>query len=154
MMSWSIVAVSTAQKFFLLPVWLFPNHLFDSTFFMPCFGQKYFNTRLYLDSYVLMIRSRCIWSLPGSFGSRITIEVNQRWSGFSFKSAIDMILWCKFHILSLKSSFLLLYWFPSGESKLWWWPKCRPDGEAVVDSFHFLNPCLYSCSGINLFILY
>ena len=75
-MSWSIVAVSIAQKFFLPPVWLFPNHWFDSAFFIPCFGQKYFNSKLYCDSYVLMIRNRCICGRPLSFGNRITMDMS------------------------------------------------------------------------------
>ena len=99
-----------------------------------------------------MIRSLCIWGRPSSFGSSITIDVIHLLRGFSFRSAIDVILWCKFHILSLKSSLFSLYWFPSGESKLWWWPKYPPDGDVVVDSFYFLNPYLYSWSDMTLFV--
>ena len=139
--SWSIVAVSTAQKFFRPPVRLLPNHWFDSYFFIPCFGQKYFNTKLYSDSYVLMIHNRCICGRPMSFGNKIAMDVSHILSGFSFRSAIEVILWCKFHILSLKFSLFSLYWLTSGKSKLWWWPKCLLEGDVVVDSFHFLKPC-------------
>ena len=50
------------------------------------------------------MRSRYISGLPSSFCKRITIEDGHLLSGFSFRSAIDVLLWCKFHILSLKSS--------------------------------------------------
>ena len=150
--SWSIVPVSTAQKFLRPPVWLFPNYWFDSAFFRPCFGQEYFNTRLHSYSYVPIMRSLWIWGLPVTFGNMMTINVIHLLSGFSLRRAIEVILWWIFHILSLISSLSSLYWVPSGESKLWWWPKCLPDGEVVVDSYHFLNPCLYSLKGIWLFV--
>ena len=65
-----------------------------------------------------MILSLWILGLPISLGNRITIDVSQRASGFSLSSAIDVMLWWICHILSLKSSFPLLYWVPSGANKL------------------------------------
>ena len=71
---------------------------------------------------------------------------------FSLRSAIEVLLWWMCHILSLKSSLSLLYWVPSNANKLWWCPRFISNGEVLIDSFHCLNPCLYSLNGILVFV--
>lgn len=86
MMSSLSVVVSTAIIFFRPPIWLLPNHLFDSDFHNPCLDQKYLSMRLHSDSYVLIIRSLWILRYPMYVGIEMTIEVSHLLRFFVEKS--------------------------------------------------------------------
>ena len=107
-------------------------------------------TRIILTIGYIRIH-KCLLFLIYRFGvflcNRMTIYVSHRLSGFSLISAIEVMMWWMFHILSLKASLPSLYWIPSCESRLWWWPKCLLDGDGVVDYFHFwILVCILSNS--------
>ena len=111
-------------------------------------GQKYFKIKLYSDSLVFMIRSLCILGFPLSLGIRITMDTSHRLRSLALRSAMEMMLWWSFHILSLKSSFSFEYCTPSGVRREWQCPRLRSEGEVVVLSFQLRNPFLYSSSGM------
>ena len=92
------VAVSMALMSFLHPVALSPNQLFSSDFYMPFFGQKYFNIKLYSDLYVFMVSNLWILGCLLSFGSSSTMEVRHRCRGDAFNSAVavDVMVWWSF----------------------------------------------------------
>ena len=72
-----------------------------------------------------------------SFEIIITMKVSHILRRFSFIRVMEVILWCIFHILSLKYCLLSSHWVPSGANKLWWRPKYLPEGDVAVVSFHF-----------------
>ena len=92
----------------------------------------------------MMILSRCILVFPLSLGMRMTIDVNHCLSSLALSSAIEVILWWSFHILSLKSSFSFEYWTPLGVNREWWCLRWRHEGDVVVFSFQLRKTFLYS----------
>ena len=95
-----------------------------------------------------MIRSLCILGFPLSLGISVTIDMSYRLRGLALRSAMEVMLWWSFHILSIKSSFSFEHWTSSGVRREWWCPRWRPEGEVVVFSFQLRNPFLYSSSGM------
>ena len=140
------------RSYFSSPCCIVSEPVFSSDFYIPFFGQKHFNIKLYSDSYVFIILNRWIFGCPLSFGRSKTTEVSHRWRCDAFNNAVDVMIWWSLIILFPNSDFSFDYWVSSGWSKLLWCPKCFPEGELVVFFFQFLNPSTYSLYDIVVLV--